>query len=135
MRLSLPLVFLALVFAGCGSDDPESTTTATKSTPAATTAAETPTPAEAAPADGPVTVDIKGFEFAPETVTVPVGAKVTWTDSDKSNHNVVFKDEDGPKSINNIRPGEKKSVTFSEPGTYAYVCSYHPGMAGTVEVQ
>jgi plastocyanin len=129
MRLSTLTVFLALVIAGCGSDDSESTTTASQSTPDAMTATETP-----APADGPVTVDIKGFTFAPKTTTVAVGEKVTWTDSDKSNHNVVF-DDKAQKGISNIRPGEEKSVTFSEAGTFAYVCAYHPGMAGTVEVQ
>lgn len=128
------MVCLALVFAGCGSNDSGSTTTATQSTPEATTATETPTPTEAAPAEGPATVDIQGFDFAPETITVPVGTKVTWTDSDKSNHNVVF-DDKAQKGISNIRPGEKKSVTFSKAGTFAYVCAYHPGMAGTVEVQ
>jgi len=134
MRLSTPLVCLAFVIAGCGSDDSNSTTTTSNPPPAATTAAETPTPTEAAPAEGAKTVDIKGFDYLPEKLEVPVGTKVTWTDSDKSNHTVTFA-EDGPKDISNIRSGEEKSVKFSESGTFDYVCVYHPGMAGTVEVK
>jgi len=31
-------------------------------------------------------------------------------------------------------PGQSFSAVFTEPGTYRYVCSIHPGMYGTIVV-
>jgi plastocyanin len=33
-----------------------------------------------------------------------------------------------------VTPGASFSMTFTQPGTYAYHCSFHPFMHGTVVV-
>jgi plastocyanin len=33
-----------------------------------------------------------------------------------------------------IRLGHGRSLEFTKPGTYSYVCILHPGMAGQVDV-
>jgi len=77
---------------------------------------------------------MKGFAFAPARAEVAAGGRVTWTDRDESNHTATFAD-DAVKDVDNLRPGKRASVAFAEPGTYAYVCEFHPTMTGTVIVK
>lgn len=80
---------------------------------------------------GGATVDIKGFAFAPASVTVKAGEKVTFTNSDSVAHTVVG---DGFDS-GNIAPGASWSNTFDATGTFSYKCSIHPAMTGSITVQ
>src|SRR5215472_95541 len=78
-------------------------------------------------------VKIDNFTFTPETITIPAGTQVTWTNRDDIPHNVVSED----KSIKSkaLDTDEKFSFTFTKPGTYSYFCSMHPKMKGKVVVQ
>ena len=114
------LVLCLLAFAGCGGGE--------ESEPGAPAAAASAEPSMAA------TVAIKGFTFEPGEITVSAGDEVTWSNEDASNHNVVF-DDKAQKGIPNIREGQKGTATFREAGSFSYVCSYHPGMEGTVVVE
>ena len=84
----------------------------------------------------PATAEIKidNFSFAPQTVTVAPGTKVTWTNSDDIPHTVVSDDKTTFKSPA-LDTDEKFSVTFSKPGTYSYFCSIHPKMTAKIVVQ
>lgn len=42
---------------------------------------------------------------------------------------------DGSFSSGLFTPGQSFTLTFSEPGTYNYVCNIHPGMSGTIVVE
>ncbi|MGB8405698.1 MAG: cupredoxin family copper-binding protein [Mycobacterium sp.] len=87
----------------------------------------------AAPAPtGANAVNIDNFAFAPATLTVPVGATVTWTNHDEEPHNVVA--EGGQFRSPTMGSGATFTYTFSTPGTFAYVCGIHPMMHGTVVV-
>ena len=69
----------------------------------------------------------------PATVTVPVGATVTWTNSDEFTHNVRLLDDGG--GVLALRPGESVSFTFEGVGEHRYDCSFHPtDMTGVVVV-
>jgi len=89
-----------------------------------------------APADPVVhaaTIEIKGFAYAPRTITIAVGTTVTWRNLDPEPHTVRSGDE-------LVRSGaldqdETYSVRFDKPGTYHYGCSIHPQMSGTITVQ
>ena len=121
------LLAAASVAAGCGEqNEPESSSPArpAASTPEATT--------DSVPAKTAATIE--GFTYSPARVTVRRGGKVTWSNEDASNHTVTFA-EDGPEDIGNLRAGRRATVQFTEPGSYAYICEFHPGMAGTVEVR
>jgi plastocyanin len=84
-------------------------------------------------AAGPVEVKIDNFSFTPATITVPTGTEVTWTNRDDIPHTVVS--EDHSMKSKALDTDEKFSFTFTKPGTYAYFCSLHPKMKGTVVVQ
>ncbi len=80
-------------------------------------------------ADGDVT--ISGFAFSPGTVTVSVGDTVTWTNNDGVGHTATGDGFD----TGTISGGATASVTFDTAGTFAYHCSIHPQMNGTVVVE
>lgn len=78
-------------------------------------------------------VEIKDFAFSPATLTVPVGAKITWVNKDEEPHTVVST-SDAFKS-KALDTDEQFSFTFAKPGTYKYFCSVHPKMVATVVVE
>ena len=78
-------------------------------------------------------VKIDNFSFGPETLTVPVGATVTWVNRDDIPHTVVSTDGVFKSKVRDT--DEKFSYTFVKAGTYPYYCSVHPKMTGKVVVQ
>ncbi|MGA8763089.1 MAG: cupredoxin family copper-binding protein [Candidatus Sulfotelmatobacter sp.] len=78
-------------------------------------------------------VKIDNFSFGPQTVTVPVGATVTWTNRDDIPHTVVSTDGVFKSKVRDTE--EQFSYTFTKAGTYPYYCSVHPKMTGTVVVK
>ena len=70
------------------------------------------------------TVTIKDFAFNPQSITVKVGATVTWENNDTVSHDVVADDKTFDTEI--LAPGEKGSYTFAKAGTYTYKCGIHP---------
>jgi plastocyanin len=78
-------------------------------------------------------VKIDNFVFGPQTITVPVGGTVTWTNSDDIPHTAVS--TDGVFKSKVMDTDEKFSYTFTKAGTYSYYCSIHPKMTGKVVVQ
>jgi len=79
-------------------------------------------------------VNIDNFSFTPTTLTVPVGAKVTWTNKDDVPHTVVSTNKAFPHSPA-MDTDESFSYAFAKAGTYEYYCSVHPKMVGKVVVQ
>jgi len=89
-----------------------------------------------------VRVDMKGAAgnpnspgFNPASITVVIGVNntVIWNNDDSVPHTVTA--DDGSFSSGNLNPGDSYSFTFTTPGTYAYHCSYHSWMKGTVIVK
>jgi plastocyanin len=119
---------LLLAVGGCGSDD-ETGGGGGGSEPAASSPS-----ADDAAASKSVKNTIKSFAYDPDPATVKAGGTITWTNEDSAAHNVIF-DDKSVESIDNLDQGESGKVTFDKAGTYPYVCSYHSGMEGTVEVQ
>ena len=110
--------------AGCGDSGSDGGTTASPSAGGATSAA--------APAR--VKVEIASFRFAPRTIVVRAGGRVTWTNRDKAPHTATADDKRAFDTAT-IRQGESRVVTFSDPGTYSYFCLFHPFMVGEVVVR
>jgi len=94
--------------------------------PASVTANDQPSAANAA-------VKIDNFVFGPQTITIPAGTTVTWTNSDDIPHTVVS--TEGVFKSKVVDTDEKFSYTFTKAGTYPYYCSVHPKMTGKVVVQ
>lgn len=110
LRWTLPLAAaLVLALAGCGGGSD--------------------TPADAAVAG--TTVQLKPMSFSPEVLKVKAGDTVTWEWASKVTHNIMG--EGGIDKGNTDRGTYTK--TFDRPGTYAYRCTLHPGMDGSIVVE
>lgn len=77
-------------------------------------------------------VTIENFTFAPETLTIKLGAPVTWTNDDDIPHSVIT--VDGKLHSRVLDTSESFSFTFAAPGTYDYFCGLHPHMKGKIIV-
>ena len=77
-------------------------------------------------------ISILNYKFVPETLTVKVGTKVTWKNADQIPHGVATKEKLFRSPA--IDTNETWSFTYDKPGTYAYFCTLHPYMTGTVTV-
>ncbi len=71
-----------------------------------------------------------GGAFSPANITIKTGETVEFINKSGNIHNVTFPDMHSPVMYG----GDKWSATFTKPGTYKYVCTYHPGMEGVVTV-
>ncbi|SBS75438.1 Blue (Type 1) copper domain protein [uncultured Mycobacterium sp.] len=123
LRIFALLASLALL-AACSSGT-TSTPAAPASSPASTTAAAP------AAATGP-TISIAGMKFT-SPASVPPGAKITVTNSDGAEHSVTA--DSG--NVFDVDVDGKGTATFTaptQPGTYAYHCTYHPTMHGQLIV-
>jgi amicyanin len=81
----------------------------------------------------PIVVNIEKFTYNPNPLTVPVGAAVVWINHDIVPHDVVTADKTLKSKL--LEKDEQFSFTFSQPGTYHYICSIHPKMTGDVVVK
>jgi plastocyanin len=79
-------------------------------------------------------IDIRNFAFAPQTLTVTVGTQVVWTNRDDEPHVITSAGAQFAPS-HALDTSDSYAVTFSKPGTYAYYCSIHPMMVGTIIAQ
>ncbi|MFG2298389.1 cupredoxin family copper-binding protein [Streptomyces sp. NPDC048603] len=81
-----------------------------------------------------VEVHIKDFKFVPAEVKVPAGAKVTVVNDDSAPHTLTAT-EGQAFDTGTIESGKSGSFTApSKPGSYAFICSIHPQMKGTLVV-
>jgi plastocyanin len=87
-------------------------------------------PAHAAGDPGVTIVD---YSFSPGTITVHVGDTITWTNNGKQPHTATA--NNGSFNTGTLNHGQSASHTFSQAGTFAYICAIHPYMHGTVVVQ
>ncbi len=98
--------------------------------PTATSAA----PTSSSPVPGAVRLVIENFTFNPADLQVRPGAKVTVINRDSTSHTVTAT---GDKAFDTgtIRGGATATFTApSTPGSYAYLCTIHPNMKGTLTV-
>jgi plastocyanin len=89
------------------------------------------------PNPGPVvttSVSLHNLAFSPRSIQVSPGATVDFTNNDGIAHNITF----SSATINgaaDFQTGSRSVVMPTAAGSYAYHCTIHPGMAGTVLVQ
>jgi plastocyanin len=113
------LAAVAMIATACSS-----TGSTAYGAPASTAATTTAATASAA--------TIQGFSFQPGVLKAKPGAKVTWTNRDAVTHTVTA--DNGSFASGNLQPGRSFSFTFTRAGTFAYHCSIHPSMHGSVIV-
>jgi plastocyanin len=78
-------------------------------------------------------VHIKDFAFVPATITVKAGQSVLFVQDDQTPHTVTASDKSYDSG--NLDQRATWAHAFTAPGTYTYVCAYHPNMKGTVVVK
>lgn len=131
MNKNILWVIAALVVIGLGVYlfKPRQTAAPTStSTPKTTT--QEPT---SAPMAGKNTVQISGFAFSPQSITVKVGDSVTWTNTDTVGHSITADDSSFDTGV--FDQNTSKTLKFDKAGTFGYHCSVHPNMKGTVVVE
>jgi plastocyanin len=101
--------------AACGGGDGETQSPATPSAPKA----------------AGTTVDMVDLAFKPRALTIERGQTVTFRNRGKVTHNAKGKDF----FTKVVEPGGSYSHTFKRAGTFEYVCTFHPGMEGTLNVR
>lgn len=80
-----------------------------------------------------VRVPIRGFQYAPSTLTVQAGDTVAWTNGDIVPHTATT--ADGSVDSGAIESNATWSYVASRKGTYSYHCTFHPSMQGTLRVE
>jgi amicyanin len=78
-------------------------------------------------------VAIDNFTFNPQTLTVKVGTTITWTNKDDIPHAIAAVGKQFKSKV--MDTDNSYSFTFTTPGSYAYFCSLHPHMTGTIVVE
>jgi plastocyanin len=89
-----------------------------------------PTPADAHQ------VVIYEYRFKPQMLTVSRGTSISWVNRDMAPHTATrrsFNDE--PFDSGHMIFDAAYTHTFEAPGSFHYLCIYHPGMQGTIVVQ
>ena len=128
----LTMLGAALVFAACGGGTPTGTARPAGGTAPAASVSGGGGAAVACSGSGGQAVSIANFAFNPASATASVGSTVTWTNNDSTAHTVTF---DAGPDCGNVAGGATKSATFTSTGSFAYHCTIHPNMKGTVVVQ
>ncbi|TMG23839.1 MAG: plastocyanin [Chloroflexi bacterium] len=140
MALALAAILTAAACTGAASPTPSvAAPSLSQASSASPSPAESPSPSPAAASTSPAAstgagnaVEIKGFAFNPPSITVKVGAKVTWTNQDSTGHTVTF--DQGGDTSDTLASGKTYSEDFTKAGTFTYHCRIHPSMKGTVVV-
>lgn len=127
----LPLALLAClalagggVLAGCGGGD------TTTSTPAAAP----PPPASSASSGDEVKVTMKNIKYVPASVTVKVGQKIVWENTDGQIPHTVTATDGADFDSGTMANGDTFDYTPKKAGTISYVCQIHPNQKGTITV-
>jgi plastocyanin len=108
---------------GCGSTEPPA-------------APRNPTNPSTPVAAADVVIAITGINgemsFSPSVATLKVGQTVAWRNNDSTTHRVILTGVFDTKALD---PGATSAATrVTTADTYAYICTIHPSMKGTVIV-
>ena len=79
------------------------------------------------------TVTIEGMRFQPEQLTVAAGDTIVWTNKDLVPHTVTS--EAGRFDSRTIQAEKSWTFTARQQGEFPYVCTFHPTMKATLNVQ
>ena len=78
-------------------------------------------------------VEIKEFTFQPHDVVVKTGDIVEFTNSDYAPHTATA--NNGSFDTKHLGKDGVARIVAGKPGTYDYICSFHPNMKGKIVVE
>jgi plastocyanin len=108
----------AALLGGCGDDDGDAAA-----------------PARSAATTPATTIKIVDFVYDPDPATVRAGEAISIPNADAAPHTITDA-EAGGKAFDSgtIKGRATGSLTIDEPGSYRYVCEFHPFMKGRITV-
>jgi plastocyanin len=77
-------------------------------------------------------MSISGFAFSPATLSVKTGSVIKVTNNDAAAHTLTA--DDNSFDSGNIPAGGSGTITVTKAGTFAFHCTYHSRMTGTLTV-
>jgi len=77
-------------------------------------------------------IEITKFAFQPKELTVAPGTKIVWINHDETPHTVSASDKSFVSK--GMDTDDRYEHTFDKEGDFAYFCTVHPYMTGTVHV-
>src|SRR4051794_30403575 len=86
---------------------------------------------QAAPGASVHRVTMKAVDYEPKRVTARVGDTIEWANEDVVAHTATLK---GSWDVN-VLPRRSGRATMTAPGTFTYICRYHPNMRGEIVVE
>jgi plastocyanin len=110
--LIVPALLAGVLAAGCGGYGTK---------PAAATSVDT----------AAKIVEMTDSTFAPNAVDVKVGETVTFVDKDEIAHTATA---EGTFDSGTLRQGARFDFKATKAGSFDYVCIFHPGMTGRINV-
>ncbi len=128
-RAALAVLMLAgLAFAGCSvSSQPGESQDASAS--------------PATPEAGTIAVATYDYYFQPNNIVIPAGQEITIVvrNEGRAAHNLLIVGGDAQGRTfksDTVRAGreDRLTVMFDSPGTYRFVCDFHPNMTGQITV-
>ena len=139
LTLVLPILLAVLALTACGSDNGESSGSAESTQagdhsgmPSMSMSMPMSMPAGAEEQGGKEIV-ISDFKYTLPGTFAP-GEQVTVRNNDTAEHTVTA--DTGDLFDVEIKAGETATFTApGQPGTFAFHCTYHPNMVGTLEVR
>jgi plastocyanin len=81
----------------------------------------------------PFEVTIRDNSYSPSARVVLRGSRIRWINSGNSVHSVVS--DENRFTSSSLANGDAFEYMFLQAGTFAYHCSFHPDMRGTVLVE
>jgi plastocyanin len=78
-------------------------------------------------------VTLESMRFQPQTLTVKVGDRITWVNKDMVPHTASA--TSGAFDSQTIAPDASWTYVAGKPGSYPYICRFHPDMQATLIVQ
>ena len=69
--------------------------------------------------------------FTPTTLFAEPGDTITFVNRDEFAHNVTA---NGWGNFEDLGEGERYTTSFADEGVYAYACTLHPGMSGSIVI-
>jgi plastocyanin len=84
---------------------------------------------------GKATVAMRGKEFRPRVVVVPIGGTVDFPNEDGVFHNVFSVSGENRFDLELYKKPQSRSFTFQHPGVVRVYCNIHPQMSAVVLVR
>jgi plastocyanin len=84
-------------------------------------------------AQGSPLIHIINFAFQPAATCLDVGTTATWLNDDTQAHTSTA--DQGEWNSPLLNPGSSFTFTFAQAGTFAFHCTPHPFMQGTIVVR